>query len=125
MDSILGWANGFASFGVHYPDLVAILCGTMSGWCSGALAEMYFVPVTWTVREQKACSSLLTVFVSWLAAALMWGVVVPLDPGEKRWIVAGVIAPISPFTYVLVGRLLTRYLPNFWSVWAVPQEPKP
>ena len=119
MDSILGWANGIAGFGVHYPDLVAIACGTMSGWCSGALAEMYFVPVRWSVREQKATSALLTVFVAWLSAALMWGALVPLDPGEKRWIVAGVIAPISPFTYVIVGRLLTKYFPSFWSVWAV------
>jgi len=121
IDTILDWAGKILNFGAHWPDLTSIVIGTVSGWALAALVELYVIPLNASARSQKGLTALVTVVTSAIASSLIWGVMAPHDPPKMRIVVSCVLAPISPFSYVLVGALLTKYFPSIGSIWA----PKP
>lgn len=118
----LEWITRLTRFGFQYPAVAAVVLGTLSAWSLGALVEAYWLPPWMPVRDQKAWASLVTIFGAWGGAALSWGALVPTDPIDMRWIIAGVLAPTAPFSYMIGGRILTRWFPKVASVWAPPKS---
>jgi hypothetical protein len=119
LDLINQWVSSLANFWDHYTDVGCIIVGAMCGWCVAAIVEALFVPTYWPSQKQKAATVLVTIVVSWFAAAMLWWVTDPIDPLRMRVTVAGILSPISPFGYVWVGRLLTKKFPSIGSVWSL------
>jgi hypothetical protein len=119
LDILNAWVTSLANFWEHYTDVGCIIAGAVCGWCVAAIVETYFVPTYWPVHKQKGVTILVTICVSWFAAAMLWWVTDPIDPLRMRITVTGVLSPISPFGYVWVGRILTKKFPSIGSVWSL------
>jgi hypothetical protein len=121
-NEVLTW---LANFSQRYPDLLAIFIGTVCAWAVGILVETYLIPLTWPVRQQKGFTVLATIITAAVMSSLVWGVLDSADSLRMRIVICIALAPLSPFSYVIVGRILTKRFPGIGSVWALGPEPKP
>jgi hypothetical protein len=101
-----------------YPEILAILCATFGSWALGALSE-YFMPATWPDRAQKQITLLINVCSGTILCAVIWFGLDHVDARGLRLAVSLVCGVTSPFSYMLVGRILAHYFP-----WATAWAPK-
>lgn len=122
-DQVVKWATELVEFGYHYPDICAVVLGSLSGFAVGVLTEYYFVPVTLPHRTQQAVSILATQFSGTILSSIIWSHTTPLD---LRLAISFCAATVGCFFYPAIARLLTSHFPAIGSVWSKPiDEPKP
>lgn len=121
LDTIVNWVNQLAGLWQHYTDLGCILVANVPAWAIVIIAETFFIPATWTARAQQGATILLNIVIAWTVAATLWWVFDPADPLRVRLTVTGILSPISPFAYVWVGKIATKYFPSVGSIFALPK----
>jgi hypothetical protein len=122
IDQIVKWATELVEFGYHYPDIIAVLLGSCSGYAVGVLAEYYFVPVTLPARTQQALSILATQVSGTLLSAMIWAHTTPL---ELRLAISFCAATVGCFFYPAIARIVTKFVPAVGSVWAKRDDEPP
>jgi len=122
IDEIVKWATELVDFGYHYPDVIAVLLGSCSGYAVGVLAEYYFVPVTLPRRTQQALSILATQVSGTLLSATIWAHTTPLD---LRLAISFCAATVGCFFYPAIARVVTKFVPAVGSVWAKRDDDPP
>lgn len=125
------WIEWLLGTGSQWPDLLSIGIGTACAWAVGILIETYVIPIEWPIRKQKALVILVTVVTAAIASTFVWGELDPHDSMRHRAIISVALSPLSPFTYAIIGRILTPHFPSIGSAWAQglyaaePPEPRP
>lgn len=121
---MMDYFNQAVAFLRQYPEILAVLLATLGSWSLAALAE-YFIPVAWPSRAQKQITLLINVCSGTILCAVIWFGLDHVDERGLRLGVSLVVGVTSPFSYVLVGRVLAHFFP--WATaWAGdPPEKKP
>jgi hypothetical protein len=100
----------------HYPDLIALLVGSLVGYVFTAMVEMYFLPIyTDPVqqRRQQGLTFLLCWFTSAGASTVLWTFIDHGDPMQMRIWISVVVGVLSFAGYPLVARVATSILKRF------------
>lgn len=108
-----------------YPEVLAVLIATLASWALGALSE-YFMPLDWPSRAQKQITLLVNICSGTILCAVIWFGLDHVDARGLRLAVSLSVGVTSPFSYILVGRVLGHYFP--WATaWAgaAPKESPP
>lgn len=114
-----GFVEWFLNLGTHYPDLVALCVGALSGTAAAVLLEMFAFPLIWTKRQKKGAMVLSTILISLALSSVLWGALDGADTAKLRWITSLCVAILNPFLTVWAAKVLTHYVPWFNSVWAL------
>ena len=109
IDQVIGYLR-------QYPEIIAIVLGTVASWCAGLLVD-YFVPEGTPARSEKQLTIVVNLVVCTLVSFEVWRVLDPKDPRELDLVVSMACALISPFSYVWVSKAIEHFFPWFGSVW--------
>lgn len=112
----------------HYPDLIALVIGSLVGYVFTMMIELYFLPVVTepsAVRQQKG----LTFIICWLASTfcstVLWRYMDSADPFAMRFAVSAIVSVLSFAAYPLIARIGTALLAKFGvdlgSAWSTKQ----
>lgn len=112
----------FLTLGRANPVLVAMILGTVSGWALATIAEYFLAATDWPAKNIKRIVILVTVIACGIATSLLWSVFAPLTDPHTRRIICYVTAPIAPFTYVLVAKIASHYVPWINSIWSLGEQ---
>jgi hypothetical protein len=108
-----------------YPDIIALIVGSLIGWVFVVMIETYFLPTETDptrLRRQKGLTFILTWLSSGAASSILWGFLDPRDRRAERVIISYLVGILAFATYPLVGRLITRFFPSVGSAWS-PRDP--
>jgi hypothetical protein len=114
----------FLALGKANPVLVAILLGTVSGWATATIAEYLLAGSALSHKAIKNLVIVATVIACGVSTELLWGVFDKLSDPHTRRVVCYVLAPISPFSYIWVAKIASKYVPWINSIWSLdpPKE---
>ena len=118
MDTVKQWVL-FAS---GYPDVVAIIAGTLAAWAGGLSLERYFVPSDWDVRHQKGVVWLFCVPTGTILSTAIWTGMDGADPMELRISGSLAAAMIAMVVYPFLSRWATKRWPDVGTAWAEPAK---
>lgn len=109
------------SLASHYPDLVAILIGTLVGYVFTVTVEAYFLP-TPPSRRQKGLTFLICWLASGTASGILWAFLDPKDPPKMRIAISFTVSILSFAGYPIIARiastLLKRFGVDMGSAWS-------
>lgn len=121
MDEIVGAVGKSLSLFAHYPDVTALILGTLIGYVLVLMIETYFLPVETDpvkIRKQKGLTFILCWVFSGGASAILWRFLDPSDKPGERLIVSYLVGVLSFAAYPLIGRIITRFIPSVGSAWS-------
>lgn len=101
-----------------YPELIAVLLGTIGSWVAAWVAE-YFFPESWSVKRTQRVTIAINVVFGTFVAYICWRVLDPADPRPFSFTVSLVTGLASPFTYVFVSKAAAHFFP--WLSFAPPK----
>jgi hypothetical protein len=108
----------------QYPEVIAILLGTLASWAIATLLEALFIPETWSNRKTKQFTVLVSIALATVVSYIVWRAMDPADPRIFNFAVSLTCALISPFSYVWVAKALTHFFPWIGSVWYIGSKPE-
>lgn len=114
-EKIIEW---LLAMGVGWPDVTSVSVGTVSAWSIALILEFMLSGNGYNELKVRKAVVASTVICAWFCSALLWSMWDPIDPLRTVVIVTGVLAPISPISYVVVAKLLSKYVPWINSLWA-------
>lgn len=116
---LIEWLLGI---GVGWPDVTAITVGTVSGWSIATVIEFLLSGTGIPPLHVKKVMVVSTVLFSWMFSVLLWLQLDPIDATKTVVIICGVLAPISPLSYVVVAKTASKYVPWINSLWSITEE---
>jgi hypothetical protein len=121
VDAVTRWVGQLIDLGNHYPDLLALLAGSLIGYTFTVMFEAYFLPVT-TVPAELRRQKQVTIIVCWLvagaASAILWVFLDPRDPPSMRITVSYLVAILAFPGYPFLAKLATSVWPKVGSAWS-------
>lgn len=120
MTDINAWIDELSALGMHNPDLLALLIGSLAAFALTIVLELYFLPTTSDPevrRRQKGCTFLFCWLASTVASSLFWLAIDPLDAAFVRWTICAVVSVFGFFGYPVLARYLTTKFPAIGSAW--------
>jgi len=111
---IVDWVLGI---GTHYPDLLAVILGTLSAYCASLITEAFFLPPEWSQRRQQRATVLVQLFAAIPLATLIWGGIDGADSLETRVMVSTACSLIGPLFYPALARYATSKFPSIATAW--------
>lgn len=120
LDDIGKWLDQIMGFGMHYPDIAAMIIGSLAGFALTLALELYFLPTTTDVdmkRRQKGCTFLFCWLASSVASSMFWLAIDRDDPPFARWTICITVSVFSFFAYPVLARYLTTKFPAIGSAW--------
>ena len=109
------------AIGKENPVLVAMILGTISGWAIATITEYFLAGTSWPAKNIKRIVVLVTVIACGIATELLWSVFDKSSDPHTRRVVCYVAAPISPFSYIWVAKIASKYVPWINSIWSLDQ----
>lgn len=114
-------ADWFLHLGEHYPDLVALVVGTLVGYVFTAMLERYFFPMPIDPIAKRRLQG-LTFILCWLssgtASAILWVAIDPQDPLSVRLSVSYVVSILSFAGYPFLAKVATGIFPKIGTAWS-------
>jgi len=117
MEDAINWA---LNVGSHYPDLMCLMVGSLSGYLLTVVLELWFLP-TVTEPDAKRRQQGYTFLFYWLmatgASSIMWWAIDPVDQFHVRLVVSLVVSVFGFFGYPMIARALSAKYPSIGSAW--------
>lgn len=101
-------ASKWLALAAHYPDLIALIVGTMVGFVFTMMIDFYFLPVyTDAARQrwQKGITFLICWASSTAASVGLWTFLDPPDPWGMRIVVSLIVSVLSFFAYPYLAQI--------------------
>lgn len=114
------WFDEFYALGMHNPDLLALIIGSLAGFALTIVLELYFLPTTTDPdrkRRQKGYTFLFCWFASTVASALFWLAIDTADSAYVRWTICAIVSVFGFFCYPVLARYLTAKFPAIGTAW--------
>lgn len=125
MDSPLHWLGQLLDLVSRFPDIVALVVGSLIGYVFTAMMELYFLPLT-EDAAQKRLQKGLTFVLCWLASgtasAILWVFLDPRDRPAMRISISYLVAVLSFAGYPFLAKVATGLFPKIGSAWAKPPQ---
>ena len=121
MEDVVRWVRELLDTGEHYPDLVALLVGTLVGYVFVLMSRgrtSRLLPTDDTRRRMKGLTFILTWLASGTASGILWAFLDPNDPPQMRVTISFLVSILSFPGYPLLAKLATAFMPSIGSAWA-------
>jgi hypothetical protein len=104
-----------------YPDVVALILGSLIGYVFTVMIERYFLPIYTDPKDQRRQQG-LTFLLCWLASAtcssLLWLFLDPKDRPFERIAISLLVGVLSFPGYPFLAKLATSLYPKVGSAWS-------
>lgn len=106
-------ADKWLALAAHYPDLIALLVGTLVGYVFTTMIELYFLPIYTDEKDQRRQKGLTFIFcwlVSGTCSAIIWVFIDPADPPLMRISISYIVSVLSFAGYPVIAKVATVLL---------------
>lgn len=122
METAKGVVDYLLALGEHWPDLLAVVIGWVSGWGLATGVE-YFLNPSLPARLQKGYVWLVNVACTTVVGSVVWHQLDPADLWALYIVGSFGLSFAGAALYPTVARLVTRVVPAVASVYAKPAQP--
>lgn len=122
METAKGVVDYLLALGEHWPDLLSVVIGWVSGWGLATGVE-YFLSPSLPDRLQKGYVWLINMGCTTIVGAVVWHEIDPAD-GWALYVMASFgLSFAGAALYPTIARLITKVVPAVASVYAKPTAP--
>lgn len=109
----------------HYPDVVALVFGTLIGYVFTVMVELYFLPIETDpgrLRRQKGLTFILCWIASGACSSVLWSFLDPADSRKERIMISYLVGVLSFAAYPFLAKVATNLWPKIGSAWSRRDE---
>lgn len=122
MEMVKSIVDYVLSVGEHWPDLLAVVIGWLSGWGLAAGVE-YFLSPALPDRLQKGYTWLVNVACTTIVGSIVWHQIDAADKATLYIICSFGLSFAGAALYPTIARLVTKVVPAVASVYAKQATP--
>jgi len=122
MDTAKGIVDYLLAVGEHWPDLLAVVIGWLSGWGLATGVE-YFLSENLSAKLQKGYVWLCNVACTTIIGSVVWHQLDPTDLWALYVLCSFGLSFAGAALYPTIARLVTKVVPAVASIYAKPSTP--